>query len=1191
MIFRRILFTIILLSLSSLLFSQYVKNIGTPLYENYLPEEINSHPQTWQITQDSLGLLYFANQQGIYLFDGSNWTNFFAIQGVRSVNYKKGKIYYGAENEFGYVYRDSIGKHQIKRLSDVSNDTTASCFILSIVNKNNFTYFIGINKIYVFKNDTIINIIKSINGFRYGFFIDNNIYVRDIDNGIITVSEKGILKIKNTDIFKQEALSFITKFSKDTLLIGTLKNGLYFFIKNKNEYKLSKIKTNFDKFLQLNEIGRGINIDKDKIAIGTMYNGLIIINKKFEILDFYNSYQILPNNAINYIFKDKENNLWIATNNGISWIDYNSGVYNLNINKFDNKELIISSLYFKNNLYFATFGGFYKIVPIDINKNTNVKIPYKIQNMLSFKDNFMSVLNLKNSLILTGRKGVYEFNGITINTILNSQLNMSAFCYNFDSNYVFIGSFNGIHILKKENNNWINKGLIRGFNQEIRYIKAINNNELFLGSQNVPPVKLIFNNIADLAKNKFTQKKYNHIKDINYNDISGLNCIDDKLFFTSNDNIFVYDRQKDNFIKDTSFIYYDKKTEEKTCMISSLLYKNKYCLNDSILYGTNANSISKLKRDTNNNYCITTKPFRIVPKTGYFNISSYKNKIYFSGPSGLLYYNKQVKYKNKKFLTVFNYIIVNDDTISFGKNNAKINLKYKNRNIKFLFTALFFEKSASIKYKYILKGYDKKWSGWLTDKYAIYTNLPNGTYTFKVKAINIYGQESAINTYTFTIMPPWYLKWWVLVLMLILLIILIRLFFILYTKRLKIQNQKLEETIAKRTSELKIKNLELEKLSIVARETDNAVLIMNPNGDFVWINESLTKKYGFTLDEHVKTKAPNILKSSSNKNIHEIFKKCIDTKESIYYENYTTTKNGEKIWTQTTLTPILDNKNNIIYVVAIDSDISQLKSAEQKIKKQNELINYSINYAKKIQDSILPKKEDLDKFFDENFILYKPRDVISGDFYWFYKKNNKKYIVTADSTGHSVPGAFMSIIGQMLLNDVIILEKTNSLENILYKLNDKIIKTLNQEHHNIDSQSDGMDLSIVCYDENTKELELATANQMIYVFNNSEKIFFEGSVFSIGGIFSNSDNVKYVSKKIKLTKDVNVYMFSDGFQDQFGGEHNKKFLIKRFRQMILNNYNKDFNEQYAIYDIEFNNWKGDKKQIDDVMLIGFKIKV
>ncbi|PLX11602.1 MAG: hypothetical protein C0594_03410, partial [Marinilabiliales bacterium] len=240
-------------------------------------------------------------------------------------------------------------------------------------------------------------------------------------------------------------------------------------------------------------------------------------------------------------------------------------------------------------------------------------------------------------------------------------------------------------------------------------------------------------------------------------------------------------------------------------------------------------------------------------------------------------------------------------------------------------------------------------------------------------------------------------------------------------KRAEEEIKQQKEEILSQRDKLEEINKELEKLSIVASETDNAIIIMDAAGNFEWINESLTKIYGYTLEQFIEKKGRSIINSSSNPNIKSILQKCITHKESTTYESLTKTAIGKTIWTQTTLTPILDEQGEIQKLIAIDTDISKIKKAELEIIKQKEqiqaqsdllsqtnneleknniLITDSIKYAKRIQESILPKPSSIRSVLPDSFVLYKPRDIVSGDFYWMHKDENKITIAVSDCTGH-----------------------------------------------------------------------------------------------------------------------------------------------------------------------------------------------
>ena len=254
------------------------------------------------------------------------------------------------------------------------------------------------------------------------------------------------------------------------------------------------------------------------------------------------------------------------------------------------------------------------------------------------------------------------------------------------------------------------------------------------------------------------------------------------------------------------------------------------------------------------------------------------------------------------------------------------------------------------------------------------------------------------------------------------------------------------------------------------------------------------------------------------------------------------------------------------------------------------MITDSISYAKRIQEAMLPSLDLIKTFLPESFIYFKPKDIVSGDFYWFYEHNNRLYLAVADCTGHGVPGAFMSMIGSTLLNEIVI-DKEESVPNeILEKLNIGVIKALNQNSETTgQTQDDGMDITLCCLDFNTNKIEIACANHSAYIIDGEDINLIQGDLLSIGGMFTNVAYRKFTNHVFPLKKGMQLYMFSDGFQDQFGGPKNKKFLASKFKDLLFQNRNIEMQEHTDILDITFETWKGRNRQIDDVLVLGISI--
>lgn len=255
---------------------------------------------------------------------------------------------------------------------------------------------------------------------------------------------------------------------------------------------------------------------------------------------------------------------------------------------------------------------------------------------------------------------------------------------------------------------------------------------------------------------------------------------------------------------------------------------------------------------------------------------------------------------------------------------------------------------------------------------------------------------------------------------------------------------------------------------------------------------------------------------------------------------------------------------------------------------KNKKITESINYALRIQQSVLFTEAQVAKLLPDSFILYQPLDIVSGDFYWVSKIDNKIVVAVIDCTGHGVPGAFMSLIGNTLLNQIVNEKKITGASQILTALNEGIIEALRQKESEINNQ-DGMDMSLCVIDTTTKKVECAGAMNPIYLVKNNEVITLEASLKAIGGVEKRKKTFEFESQTIQLEKNDAVYLTSDGYMDQFGGPEKTKFNLPQFKSLLLSITNKSMRDQKAIFDKTLKDWRGAEKQIDDVLVVGFRI--
>lgn len=315
----------------------------------------------------------------------------------------------------------------------------------------------------------------------------------------------------------------------------------------------------------------------------------------------------------------------------------------------------------------------------------------------------------------------------------------------------------------------------------------------------------------------------------------------------------------------------------------------------------------------------------------------------------------------------------------------------------------------------------------------------------------------------------------------------------------------------------------------------------------------------------------------------------------VFYRNNQLKKKSNEILTQKNK-EISQQKEEISMIAENLREANQIVNIKNReIEKKSEDILSSINYAKRIQTAILPLHSKIaDVFGEENFfIYYKPREIVSGDFYWFHSGTFPKpytIFVAADCTGHGVPGAFMSMIGNDLLNEIVNSRRVLSPELILQELNEGIRNVLKQDQN--DSR-DGMDIAIITLwkDENSfTTLEYAGAMNPLYYVRNEELVEIKADKKPIGGFHTNKNAAPHFTKHtVALGKEpTTIYLCSDGFQDQFGGENGKKFMVKRLRETLLSLSQLPMPAQKENLATTFETWKGEQKQIDDVMMIGIR---
>jgi len=281
------------------------------------------------------------------------------------------------------------------------------------------------------------------------------------------------------------------------------------------------------------------------------------------------------------------------------------------------------------------------------------------------------------------------------------------------------------------------------------------------------------------------------------------------------------------------------------------------------------------------------------------------------------------------------------------------------------------------------------------------------------------------------------------------------------------------------------------------------------------------------------------------------------------------------------------NKNLIEDLKEANQNLEQkVIERTKQIEQQNTEITDSIHYASRIQSALLPPDEELDRLLPSYFLLNRPRDIVSGDYYWVSSKDNQVIVAVADCTGHGVPGAFMSMLGIAFLNEIVNQTETIVANEILNQLREQLIKSLRQTGKD-DKTRDGIEIALCMIDFDKKKLQYSGAIRPLYLIRNNELSEIKGDYMPIG--IHEGEKHSFSNKEMQFQENDIIYLFSDGYVDQMGGPDRKTFRSKYFKQLLIDIHQESLNKQKEMLERTYEEWRGDVEQIDDILVMGIKI--
>ena len=796
--------------------------IGLPRIINYDNSDFHAGAQTWDIKQAKNGIMYFGNSEGLLTFDGTHWALYSLPNKtiVRSLYIDKdNRIYAGGQDEFGYFFPDNKGSLQYHSLKDlIPKPQNQFADIWDIEPFGESLFFRATDRIFELKNNHI-RVYPSGSEWRFIKNVDSRLIAQDKAEGLLEFKNNGWYPLCRKP-FDDFLVSGITSFGNDSLLISTLKNGL-FTLSNGN----ISIKKADEEFVR-NHIYSLAKISNTEYVAGTTSDGCLIFNREGQIVQKITRLEGLQNSNILCLFLDANNNLWAGLNNGISFVAYNSAIKHILPNK-SNDLSGYSTLIFKNKLYIATSDGAYmtslSFENSDLSfskgdftqiKNSNGQV-WKIdevnqQLLMGYNDGAFLITN-NDAAPITKGSGAWLF--VPVSSI-------------FPSKTILTGTYTGIETLKFSENKFTDAGKVEGINESLRLLEIDNNNDIWASH----PYRGIYKINISADEKKCTSELLTASEGLPSSLGNYVFKVKNRIVFATEKGIYEYDAATKKFMPSAFFEPVFGRREMR------YLHEDP---EGNIWFCT-----EKQVGVVSFNKSIVGEPFTITyfPEltgdilTGSENIYPFnKENIFIGSKKGVIHLNYE-KYTSKKpkpsiLLTLVKAIGNGADSILFGGHLKEDSLSFfpEKKDIIRLnsnFNSFHFEYSSpayglqnNIEYSYQLSGYDASWSPWSTKAEKDYTNLPSGKYTFNIKARDNLGHESGIVAFTLIVNPAWYSTIWAKIFYTFSIGLLLFLYYKWQDRKLHLQQLKFEEE-QKRLKELHLLKIEKSEKEIIKLQNE-----------------------------------------------------------------------------------------------------------------------------------------------------------------------------------------------------------------------------------------------------------------------------------------------------------------------------------------------------------------------------------
>ncbi|MCV9389190.1 triple tyrosine motif-containing protein [Reichenbachiella ulvae] len=728
---------------------------GIPFIRTFLPREYNAGMQNHTLTQDQRGIIYIGNNYGLLEYDGSSWRLYPVINGtkVRAVSqHPNGRIYIGAQGQFGYYFPDKKGELTYHSLSDMLPESQGNiaevwnCFV-----RGDDVYFLTEREIFLY-NGTDVKRIASDLAIKSSFMVRNQLYVQLEEQGLIFVERNHIIPVFGSQKLNDKLIIGLIPYSNDRLIAFTQSNGVYIY--NNNQFKEWEVSAN--SYLKNLTLRTSTLLSNHQIVLGTSNNGIVFIDTDGQITDELNKDRGFNNKEVFRIIEDRYGNLWVGQNNGLAKIEYSSPFTYIN-EQYGVEGAGYCSYADQSGLFLGTNSGLFFLSKEGGNGRKMKKLE---------EGQVYSIQSLEDKILLGHTQGA---------TLLDPKHSMKpqimsnvlgAWDFIIPRNHpelLLEGSYLGLQVYKKNGDSWEGSGLLEGLRESTRVFKEDMDGSIWMSHGYKGVFRIYPSKHYDQVD---SVKFYGTDEGFSTTHLINLFSINNEYLFCSEQGIYQYDKKNDQFELSTYFteIFGD-----------SIHIREMAQAPNGDIYFISGDSTGMIRKGKFESHSTYTKIFnkihgRLNDDLENISILDYDN-IMFGAHEGFIHYNpskasnllkpinvmirRVISTNNKR--TVFSGNFVKNGEIIQKQPSSSIPVfPYEENSLLFQFSSTFSDDDQKTQFSYYLKGNDSDWSLWSQNTEKEYTNLREGSYELQVKAKNIYNIESPIASYKFSVTAPWY---------------------------------------------------------------------------------------------------------------------------------------------------------------------------------------------------------------------------------------------------------------------------------------------------------------------------------------------------------------------------------------------------------------------------------------------------